>query len=129
MRMRRYLLILFRWVVSDPVNVSEADDDDETEEVVPEEDDEDDEGKEGLSDFGDGDDNKGKAAVLTGPNAITVRTRLSDRGTDVLIATDKDQPVRALIKRIQSEAGVFMPGIHAQIRTNDYLPRFPAKPS
>lgn len=101
---RGLLYKLPRWVVSDPVNLAENDDVD-AEEGVAEEDDEDDEGKEGFSDFGDGDD-KGKAAIPTGPNAITVRTRLSDRGTDVVLVVGKDQPVKALIKRIQSEAGI-----------------------
>lgn len=71
---------------------------------------------------------KGKGVLKSG-DLIKVRARLSDRGgQDVIIMLSKDQSVRALIRRVQEEAGVrrsffVTTGFVAKIVTRRYLAR------
>lgn len=62
-------------------------------------------------------DEKGKAALKT-VDLVKVKARLSDRGgPDVVVAIEKDQPVRTLLQRIRDDAGV---RIIAEVRTKEY---------
>lgn len=51
-------------------------------------------------------DEKGKGREVDVGESVSVRARLSDRGTDVLVAVGKEQKVAVLIKRIQEKAGL-----------------------
>ena len=99
-----------RWVVSDPINVVEGAAVEEDDEDVGEDDEveeEDEEAKEGVHELY-GEMDKGKDRVPAGSNAntITITARLSDRGSDLKIVVDKDQPVKTLAKRVQAEANI-----------------------
>ena len=99
-----------RWVLSDPVNVVEGPGVDDEDEDMPEDDDAEDdeeEAKEGVSEYySETGIDKGKEKVPTGPNAVTLKIRLSDRATDVHVIVDKHQPVKGVVKRVQAEASI-----------------------
>lgn len=116
---RGVLYKLPRWVVSDPVNVGDGDAvDGAGEERVLEdvmetdEEEEEEESKEVGSEEEDAEeagkrrDEKGKGR---GRDAVKVRARLSDRGTDVVVELDREAAVRSVIRRVCELAEVSFP--------------------
>ena len=98
-----------RWVISNPVNVLEgASAEDDEDEVADEDDiDEEEEGKEGADAYyAELGAEKGKERVPSGANAFTLTARLSDRGDDVRVVIDRDESVKAVLKRVQAEANI-----------------------
>lgn len=102
------------WIVSDPTNIVE--DDDEAQRESVDKDDKVDKGEDDLT----GEDTaeevdedealrrreeKGKAVVDV-KNLVKVRARLSDNCPDVVIAINAEETVRSLARRIAEDAGV-----------------------
>lgn len=107
---RGILYKLPRWVTSDPVNIVEDGEEDGGARVGVDDEDEDEikeEGSEGeevaMEKKGE---EKGKGR---GGDMIKVKTRLSDRGTDVLLEVDEKANVRSLVRKLCDEAEVSVP--------------------
>ena len=107
---RGVLYKLPRWVVSDPLNVVDAPDDDGEGEPDPDDaDPDDDEVKDdGSDDDEDGTkgDEKGKGKVPPLKSLMRIRARLSDRGTDVVVAVEQGSTVRMIGRKVMEEAKV-----------------------
>jgi len=84
-----------RWVVANPVDMKEEEEDVSEEKEVGEDNDE--------AAVGMGVDSEEKGKARMGVDTFKIRVRLSDRGTDVLAEMVQGQSVKALIRRVQEE--------------------------
>ena len=87
-----------RWVVANPVDIKDE------EEEVSEEKQAGEDNDEAAVEMGVDSEEKGKARM--GVDTYKVKVRLSDRGTDILAEMVQGQSVKALIRRVQEELEV-----------------------
>lgn len=104
---RGQLYDLPAWVVTDPLDVVEAEEKDAVEGA--EEDDEDDEDDEhsedALAAAARRRDEKGKGRAEDPGEKVLLRARLSDRGTDVVVSVGMKQKISVIVSAIQEQIG------------------------
>lgn len=96
---RGTLYKLPRWVVSDPLNVVDGEEDGDGVATGDEDEEVDVVGKDG----GEAEE-KGKGKMMLETEGWKIKARLSDRGSDVVVSVPKQQSVRLVAKRIADQA-------------------------